>query len=85
MRAVSGRRARRHRGGFVRGHDSPRGSLLANLAAVDPQHTLAKPANLVHLVTDKNNGAPGFRYFFHLAEAFFLKFQVAYGQDFVHK
>src|SRR5437660_11696241 len=59
------------------------GAVLAYAAVVNPQDALAEAANLVELMGDEDNGAAGAGDVAHSAEAFFLKVDVADGEDFV--
>src|SRR5207248_7624159 len=59
------------------------GAVLADAAVVNPQDALAEAANLVELMGDEDNGAAGAGDVAHSAEAFFLKVDVADGEDFV--
>ncbi len=59
--------------------------VLADGAIVNPHHALAEAANLIELMGDQHDGAPGASHVAHFAQAFFLKIDIADGQDFIHQ
>src|ERR1700721_1882801 len=70
-------------GGFVARDNFAGAALLADLAAVDPENAFAEAAHLAHLMADENDGASAAGNFLHLAQAFFLEFEIADGENFV--
>jgi hypothetical protein len=70
-------------GGFVGGDYFVGGTVLADLAVVDPDYAVAEAADLVELVRDEDDGAAGAGDVAHFAEALFLEVDVADGEDFV--
>ena len=59
--------------GFVGGDDFVGGAVLADVAVVDPDDTVAEAANLVELMGDEDDGATRAGHVAHLAQAFFLE------------
>src|SRR5271156_692377 len=72
-------------GGLVAGDYFSGGPFFANLAGIDPEDAFAEAADLAHLVADENDGAAALGDVLHFAEAFFLKFDIADGENFVHE
>jgi hypothetical protein len=58
-------------------------AIHADLASVDPEDAVAEAANLIELMSDKDDGAAGAGDIAHFAEAFFLEIDVADGEDFI--
>ena len=52
---------------------------------IQPDHFLAKPANLVELVADKDDGAAAAGDFTHLPQAFFLKYHISHSQNLINQ
>src|SRR5690349_11795601 len=61
------------------------GAVLADGSGVNPDDAVAKTANLIELMGDKDDGAAGASDIAHFAETFFLEIDVADGEDFVHE
>src|SRR6266436_274140 len=59
------------------------GARCSNRPAVNPDDAMAQAANLIHLMSDEDNGAAGAGDIAHFAETFFLEVYVADSQDFV--
>ncbi len=70
-------------GGFVGADDFVGGTVLADLAVVDPDYAVAEAADLVELVGDEDDGAAGAGDVAHFAKAFFLEIYIAHRQDLV--
>src|SRR6266566_1797602 len=70
-------------GGFVGRSDLVSRAVLADVTRVDPEDALAEAANLIELMGDEDDGATGAGNVPHLAQAFFLEIDVAYGENFV--
>jgi len=59
------------------------GAILTDGARINPHHAVAETAHLVHLVTDKDDGAAFAGDIAHFAETFFLEIDVADGEHFI--
>src|SRR5438128_3345039 len=70
---------------FVSVYDFRRSSILSNRTVVNPEYAIAEASDLVHLMSDKDDGPTGFGYVAHLAETFLLEIDVPDGQNFVHE
>src|SRR5215467_6590180 len=70
---------------FVTADDFLAGALHLNLPTFDPKGALTKPANRGHLVRYKNDGAAVAGDIRHLAEALFLKLEVADSEYLIDK
>src|SRR5882672_11820727 len=74
-----------HGSPLVGGDDIEGRSVLLDDAAVDPNHSFAKPPDLTHLVTYEHNGATALGDLAHFPNALFLELQIAHRQHLVHQ
>src|SRR5208283_5284925 len=72
-------------GGFISRDDFVGVTDFADHAGIDPDYAVAKPADLIELMADENDGAAGAGHITHFAEALFLEVDVADGEDVIHQ
>src|SRR5260221_8567 len=72
-------------GTLISCHNLLRLPVHAHLTSVDPDDAVAEAANLIELMANEDDGAAGAGHVAHFAQAFFLKIDVADGQDFIHE
>src|SRR5580704_9259796 len=78
IRAVTGKHSR-----FVGSKHIVCAAVESDCTVIYPNNTMAKPANLIHLVRYQDNGAACAGNIAHFAKALFLEVDVADGEDFI--